>query len=176
MWLQGQVSAKLMLQSLASLHTPWVRRDRRVLHTGLKEGDKRKESAGHVAVEQYLKSEDLPFTVFQPLYIYGPHTAKDCEQWFLDRILRDRPVPIPAPGIQLVALSHVEDVASMLAKVTSARFLTASLVSSIARAHTLTPLLLLCSACQQLTLFHTTPPPPSPPPNPLLFVSLLVYQ
>ena len=31
--------------------------------------------------------------------------------------MRDRPVPIPAPGIQLVALSHVEDVASMLAKV-----------------------------------------------------------
>jgi hypothetical protein len=26
--------------------------------------------------------------VFQPLYIYGPHTAKDCEQWFVDRIIR----------------------------------------------------------------------------------------
>ncbi|KAL3142267.1 hypothetical protein ABBQ38_002609 [Trebouxia sp. C0009 RCD-2024] len=87
------------------------------IHAGLKEGDKRKESAGHVAVEHYLESEQLPYTVFQPLYIYGPHTAKDCEQWFLDRILRDRIVPIPAPGNQLVALSHVEDVASMLAKV-----------------------------------------------------------
>lgn len=86
-------------------------------NAGLKEGDKRKESAGHVAVEHYLESEKLPYTVFQPLYIYGPHTAKDCEQWFLERILRDRPVPIPAPGNQLVALSHVEDVASMLAKV-----------------------------------------------------------
>lgn len=43
---------------------------------------------GHVAVERYLESEGLPFTVFQPLYIYGPHTAKDCEQWFLDRIMR----------------------------------------------------------------------------------------
>ena len=30
---------------------------------------------------------------------------------------RDRPVPIPAPGTQLVSLSHVEDVASMLAGV-----------------------------------------------------------
>jgi nucleoside-diphosphate-sugar epimerase len=30
---------------------------------------------------------------------------------------RDRPVPIPAPGVQLVSLSHVEDVASMLASV-----------------------------------------------------------
>jgi hypothetical protein len=44
--------------------------------------------SGHVAVEHYLESEGLPFTVFQPLYIYGPHTAKDCEQWFIDRIIR----------------------------------------------------------------------------------------
>ena len=48
------------------------------LHAGLKEGDKRKESAGHVPVEQYLQSEGLPYTIFQPLYIYGPHTGKVC--------------------------------------------------------------------------------------------------
>ena len=36
--------------------------------------------AGHVEVEEYLVRQDLPYTVFQPLYIYGPHTAKDCEQ------------------------------------------------------------------------------------------------
>jgi nucleoside-diphosphate-sugar epimerase len=35
----------------------------------------------------------------------------------MERILRDRPVPIPTPGIQLTSLSHVEDVAGMLAKV-----------------------------------------------------------
>ena len=52
------------------------------------EGDPRKASAGHVAVEKYLVETGAPFTVFQPLYIYGPHTAKDCEQWFMDRILR----------------------------------------------------------------------------------------
>lgn len=54
--------------------------------------------------------------MFQPLYIYGPYTNKDCEQWFMERVLRGRPVPIPAPGIQLTTLTHVEDVASMLAK------------------------------------------------------------
>lgn len=52
------------------------------------EGDKRKASAGHVAVENYLADQGLPYTVFQPLYIYGPHTAKDCEQGFMDRVLR----------------------------------------------------------------------------------------
>jgi hypothetical protein len=39
-------------------------------------------------VEEYLKKVRMPYTVFQPLYIYGPHTAKDCEQWFIDRIIR----------------------------------------------------------------------------------------
>ena len=51
-------------------------------------GDARKASAGHVEVENYLKEKDLPWTVFQPLYIYGPNTAKDCEQWFVDRVIR----------------------------------------------------------------------------------------
>ena len=78
------------------------------------EGDARKASAGHVAVENYLASQNLPYTVFQPLYIYGPHTAKDCEQWFLDRLVRGRPVLLPAPGVQLVTLSHVDDLASMI--------------------------------------------------------------
>jgi hypothetical protein len=41
-----------------------------------------------VTVESYLEEQDIPYTVFQPLYIYGPHTAKDCEQWFMDRVLR----------------------------------------------------------------------------------------
>lgn len=39
-------------------------------------------------MEGYLEEQQLPYTVFQPLYIYGPHTAKDCEQWFMERILR----------------------------------------------------------------------------------------
>ena len=61
--------------------------------------------------------QGLPYTVFQPLYIYGPYAAKDYMGFFLDRLMRNRPVPIPAPGIQLVSLTHVEDVASMMAKV-----------------------------------------------------------
>eukprot|EP00983_Pelagomonas_calceolata_P089894 1157357-Pelagomonas_calceolata.AAC.4 len=37
---------------------------------------------------------NMPYTVFQPLYIYGPHTAKDCEQWFIDRIARRKVVKL----------------------------------------------------------------------------------
>jgi nucleoside-diphosphate-sugar epimerase len=87
----------------------------------LVEGMARKASAGHVEVEARLAEEaakaGLAYTVFQPLYLYGPHTSKDCEQWFVDRVVRDRPVPIPAPGVQLVTLTHVEDAAAMLAAV-----------------------------------------------------------
>jgi hypothetical protein len=43
-----------------------------------------------VEVEKYLEEQDLPYTVFQPQYIYGPYTNKDCEQWFVDRIIRCR--------------------------------------------------------------------------------------
>ena len=46
------------------------------IEPGHVEGDARKSSAGHVGVEGYLQEQGLPFTVFQPLYLYGDHTAK----------------------------------------------------------------------------------------------------
>lgn len=36
---------------------------------------------------------------------------------FFETRFRDRPVPLPSPGIQMTSLSHVEDIASMLATV-----------------------------------------------------------
>ncbi|KAK3278543.1 hypothetical protein CYMTET_13523 [Cymbomonas tetramitiformis] len=70
---------------------------------------------GHFAVEEYLKTQNVPYTIFRPLYPYGKFTMKDCEQWFMDRILRDRPVPIPGDGLQLVGLSNYEDCGKVLA-------------------------------------------------------------
>ena len=40
---------------------------------------------------RYLEEQDLPYTVFQPLYLYGEYNGKDCEEWFMDRVLRCRP-------------------------------------------------------------------------------------
>ena len=40
---------------------------------------------------------------------------EDCEQWFMDRIMRDRPIPIPGSGLQLVSLSHYEDCGKLMA-------------------------------------------------------------
>jgi len=70
---------------------------------------------GHYFVEEYLKTSFVPYTIFRPLYPYGKFTQKDCEQWFMDRILRNRPVLIPGSGCQLVSLSHYEDCARLMA-------------------------------------------------------------
>lgn len=82
------------------------------------EESERKSSAGHYGVEEYLAESGAPFTIFRPLYIYGKFTAKGAYlDFYLDRIMRDRPVPIPVPGIQMTSLTHVEDVASMMSMV-----------------------------------------------------------
>ena len=41
-------------------------------------------------MEEYLRAQRVPYTIFRPLYPYGEFSPKDCEQWFMDRILRDR--------------------------------------------------------------------------------------
>lgn len=55
----------------------------------------------------------------RPQYIYGPLTNKrDYLDWFFDRIVHGLEfVPLPLHGDQLVALTHAEDVAAMLASV-----------------------------------------------------------
>ncbi|OAY65567.1 Chloroplast stem-loop binding protein of 41 kDa a, chloroplastic [Ananas comosus] len=44
----------------------------------------------------------------------GSGNNKDCEEWFFDRIVRKRPIPIPGSGMQLTNISHVRDLSSML--------------------------------------------------------------
>jgi nucleoside-diphosphate-sugar epimerase len=51
-------------------------------------------------------------------YIYGPLTNKrDYLDWFFDRVVRGRPLPLPKHGEQFTTLTHVGDVASLLASV-----------------------------------------------------------
>lgn len=81
------------------------------------EGDPVKDSAGHAEVERYLGSRSWSdgWAAFRPQYITGSGNNKDCEEWFFDRIVRGRPVPIPSPGLQLTVVAHVDDIARMLA-------------------------------------------------------------
>lgn len=79
------------------------------------EGDIVKADASHVAVEDHIKSLSFnSLAIFRPQYMIGSGNNKDCEEWFFDRIVRDRPVPIPGSGMQLTNIAHVKDLSSML--------------------------------------------------------------
>ena len=79
------------------------------------EGDAVKESAGHAKVEAMLKTKPFKMSSFRPQYFTGYGNNKDCEEWFFDRLVRGRPVPIPGSGDQLSVVAHAEDVATMMA-------------------------------------------------------------
>ncbi|KAL5860248.1 hypothetical protein ACOSQ4_001544 [Xanthoceras sorbifolium] len=78
------------------------------------EGDVVKADASHVAVEKYIAENCGNWAAFRPQYMIGSGNNKDCEEWFFDRIVRNRPVPIPGSGMQLTNISHVKDLSSML--------------------------------------------------------------
>ncbi|PON63942.1 NAD(P)-binding domain containing protein [Trema orientale] len=78
------------------------------------EGDVVKADASHVGVEKYIAEIFSSWAIFRPQYMIGSGNNKDCEEWFFDRIVRDRPVPIPGSGMQLTNISHVRDLSSIL--------------------------------------------------------------
>ena len=72
---------------------------------------------GKFETEAYLAEAGVPFTSIRPVYIYGPQNYNDLEAWFFDRIVRDRPVPIPGNGMALTQFGHCQDLAAALAAV-----------------------------------------------------------
>jgi nucleoside-diphosphate-sugar epimerase len=69
---------------------------------------------GKHETEAYLATTGLPWTSVRPVYIYGPQNYNDVEAWFFDRIVRDRPIPIPGDGMAITQLGHVEDLAAAM--------------------------------------------------------------
>ncbi|MDB9312175.1 NAD-dependent epimerase/dehydratase family protein [Spirulina sp. CS-785/01] len=67
--------------------------------------------------ETYLDQQGLPWTSVRPVYIYGPKNYNDVEAWFFDRIVRDRPIPIPYDGTHITQLGHVKDLANAMAAI-----------------------------------------------------------
>lgn len=72
---------------------------------------------GKYETETYLAQQDIPFSSVRPVYIYGPQNYNDIEAWFFDRIVRDRPVPIPGNGLHITQLGHVKDLAAAMVAV-----------------------------------------------------------
>lgn len=79
--------------------------------------DPKSRHKGKFETEQYLQDQNLPFTSVRPVYIYGPQNYNPLEGWFFDRIVRDRPLPIPGNGLHVTQLGHVDDLALAMVNV-----------------------------------------------------------
>ena len=71
---------------------------------------------GKAETEQWLMREGIAFTSFRPTYIVGPGNYNPVERWFFDRIVNDRPVPLPGDGSTITQIGHVEDLAEAMAR------------------------------------------------------------
>lgn len=76
--------------------------------------DPKSRHRGKFETEDYLRERGIPFTSIRPVYIYGPQNYNDLEAWFFDRIVRDRPIPIPGNGMAITQLGHVYDLAAAM--------------------------------------------------------------
>lgn len=84
----------------------------------LVEGGAVKLDNKQLANENHARNLGLNWCSFRPQYIYGPKTNKrDYIDWFLDRITRDLPFPLPQDGSLFTTLTNSEDVAGMMASV-----------------------------------------------------------
>jgi nucleoside-diphosphate-sugar epimerase len=79
--------------------------------------DPKSRHKGKNDTETYLSQQGLPFTSIRPTYIYGPQNYNPLEGWFFDRIVRDRPIPIPGNGFHITQLGHCYDLANAMAAV-----------------------------------------------------------
>ncbi|NDJ24139.1 NAD-dependent epimerase/dehydratase family protein [Nostoc sp. B(2019)] len=79
--------------------------------------DPKSRHRGKHETEAYLTQLGLPFTSIRPTYIYGPRNYNELESWFFDRIVRDRPIPIPGNGLHITQLGHVKDLAKAMTQV-----------------------------------------------------------
>ncbi|HTL87988.1 MAG TPA: NAD-dependent epimerase/dehydratase family protein [Leptolyngbya sp.] len=79
--------------------------------------DPKSRHKGKHDTEAYLANAGILFTSIRPTYIYGAQNYNDLEAWFFDRIVRDRPVPIPGHGQHFTQFGHVKDLAAAMAKV-----------------------------------------------------------
>ena len=79
--------------------------------------DPKSRHKGKHETEAYLTQLGLPWTSIRPTYIYGPQNYNDLEAWFFDRIVRDRPIPIPGNGVHITQFGHCQDLAKAMAAV-----------------------------------------------------------
>lgn len=78
--------------------------------------DPNSRHAGKAETEAWLRQQGIPFTSFRPTYIIGAGNYNPVESWFFDRIVHDRPVPLPGDGSTITQVGHVADLAAAMAR------------------------------------------------------------
>jgi len=71
---------------------------------------------GKYESEKWLIDNKVPFTSFRPTYIYGPGNYNKIENWFFERIVSLKKVPIPFDGSLITQLGHVSDLTDVMIK------------------------------------------------------------
>jgi nucleoside-diphosphate-sugar epimerase len=56
----------------------------------------------------------IPWTIFRPSFIYGPYNYAPRESWFVEKIVRNKPVPVPTDAGARFSFVYVADVARAL--------------------------------------------------------------
>ena len=76
--------------------------------------DKNSRHKGKFETENWLKQNKVPFTSFRPTYIYGPNNYNKIENWFFERIINFKTIPIPGDGNLITQLGHVSDLTDVM--------------------------------------------------------------
>ncbi len=71
---------------------------------------------GKFETENWLIEQKIPFTSFRPTYIYGPGNYNKIENWFFERLLQLKKIPIPGDGSLITQLGHVSDLSDVMIK------------------------------------------------------------
>lgn len=79
--------------------------------------DPKSRHKGKHHTEAYLVESGIPWTSIRPTYIYGSGNYNDLEAWFFDRLVRNRPIPIPGNGLHFTQFGHVQDLALGMAQI-----------------------------------------------------------
>ena len=78
--------------------------------------DSESRHKGKSETENWLLSQKIPFTSFRPTYIYGPENYNKIENWFFERIIYLKNVPMPGDGSLITQLGHVSDLTDAMIK------------------------------------------------------------
>jgi len=74
----------------------------------------RNKIAGEDALLRRHRERGLPVSIVRPTHVFGPLNTRNNETFFFDRLVRGRPIVVPASGGWLRQFGHVEDLADAI--------------------------------------------------------------